>query len=387
MSSTEIAFKVVYETNCPFYKADDEFKLSGNALSLELDRENTFISTAIVRFPNHRTACRILIGDLINVLIQYKNIDKIPPVEMECSGCSGVIRVQMGNEKRFRPPAVTGSTSERMDLIASLLSNFSIFESVDEFNLRGIVSLIKIKKYPKGSIVLRKGAPAQNFYILLSGTAEVLDDRGVCLSRLSKGDVFGEMSLISGDPVGATIKVVESATILAIEGPDFRAILNKFPSVQMYLARILTKRLAEANVQRAEEITSGMSGDLSQMSAVELLQALDLSQKTGMLVLTLPKGSAQLLLRGGNLIRADYCNKSGIEAVFEILKEKEGRFKFSSNFPEDQLSAPKLGSLMEILLDASRMIDEHESVSGFDSLHGGQSATVAENRKNPNFTI
>ena len=99
MSSTEIAFKVVYETNCPFYKADDEFKLSGNALSLELDRENTFISTAIVRFPNHRTACRILIGDLINVLIQYKNIDKIPPVEMECSGCSGVIRVQMGNEK------------------------------------------------------------------------------------------------------------------------------------------------------------------------------------------------------------------------------------------------------------------------------------------------
>jgi len=363
MSSTEIAFKVVYETNCPFYKADDEFKLSGNALSLELDRENTFISTAIVRFPNHRTACRILIGDLINVLIQYKNIDKIPPVEMECSGCSGIIRVLMGNEKRFTPAALTGSPSERMDLVASLLSNFSIFESVDEFNLRGIVSLIKIKKYPKGSIVLRKGAPAQNFYILMSGTAEVLDDRGVCLSRLSRGDVFGEMSLISGDPVGATIKVVESATILAIEGPDFRAILNKFPSVQMYLAKILTKRLAESNVQRAEEITSGMSGDLSQMSAVELLQALDLSQKTGMLVLTLPKGSAQLLLRAGNLIRADYYNKTGTEAVCEILKEKRGRFKFSANLPEEHLSAPKLGSLMEILLEASRMIDEDDGVS------------------------
>ncbi len=362
MSSTEIAFKVVDETNCPFYKADDEFKLSGNALSLELDRENTFISTAIIRFPNGRTACRILIGDLTNVLIQYKNIDKIPPVEMECSGCSGLIRVQMGNEKHFNLKSLTDSDSERIDLIASLLSNFSIFESVEEFNLRDIVSLLKLKKYPKGSIVLKKGTPAQNFYIMLSGKAEVLDDGGVCLSRLSKSDVFGEMSLISGDPVGATIKVVESATIVAIEGPDFKEILNKFPSVQMYLARILTKRLAESNVLRAEEIASGMSGDLSQMSAVELLQALDLSQKTGMLVLTLPKGTAQLLLKCGNLIQADYCDKAGKEAVFEILKEKEGRFKFSPDLPKDQSDVPEIGSLMEILLDTSRMIDEEACV-------------------------
>ena len=358
MSSTEIAFKVVDETNCPFYKADDEFKLSGNALSLKLDRENTFISTAIVRFPNDRTACRILIGDLTNVLIQYENIDKIPPVEMECSGCSGLIRVQIGNEKHFNLKSLTDSDSERMDLIASLLSNFSIFESVDEFNLRDIVSLLKLKKYPKGSIILKKGEPAQNFYIMLSGKAEVFDDSGVCLSRLSKSDVFGEMSLISGDPVGATIKVVESATIVAIEGPDFKEILNKFPSVQMYLARILTKRLAESNVQRAEEIAPGMSGDLSQMSAIELLQALNLSQKTGMLVLTLPKGTARLLLKCGNLIQADYCDKAGKEAVFEILKEKEGRFKFSPDLPKDQLDAPEIGSLMEILLDTSRMIDE-----------------------------
>ena len=160
MSSTEIAFKVVDETNCPFYKTDDEFKLSGNSLSLELDRESTSISTAIVRFPNDRTACRILIGDLTNVLIQYKNIDRIPPVEIECSGCSGLIRLQMGNENSFTLSAITDSASERMDLIASLLSNFSIFESVDEFNLRDIVSLLKIKKYPKGAIVLKKGAPA-----------------------------------------------------------------------------------------------------------------------------------------------------------------------------------------------------------------------------------
>ena len=370
MGSTEIAFKVVEETNCPYYKTDDEFKLSGNALSLELESEQTFISTTIVRFPNDRTACRSFIGDLNNVLVQYKNIDKIPPVEMECSGCSGFIRVQIGNKDRLPQKSIADNDSEKNDLIASLLSNFSIFESVDEFNIRAIVPLLKINRYPKGAIVLRKGAPAQNFYILLSGTAAVLDDSMTCLSRLSKGDVFGEMSLISGDPVGATIKVVEPASMVAIEGSDFKGIINKFPSVQMYLARLLTKRLAAANVQRTEINTSGMSGELSQMSATELLQALELSQKSGMLTLTLPKGSAQLLMKNGNLIQADYANKAGKEAIFEILMETEGRFTFNPEFPEDQPNAPRIGSLMEILLGASKMIDEKGCDCGCGSSHG-----------------
>jgi CRP-like cAMP-binding protein len=370
MSSTEIAIRVVEETNCPFYKADDEFKLSGNALSLELDKEQTFISTSIVRFPNHRTSCRIIIGDLNNVLVQYKNIDRIPPVEMECSGCSGHIRVRMGDSSRLSLKSIADSASEKSDLIAGLLSGFSIFESVDEFNIRAIVPLLKIERYADGAIVLRKGAPAQNFYIMLSGAAEVLDDSGICLSSLSKGDVFGEMSLISGDPVGATIKVVKPASVLAIEGTDFKGIINKFPSLQMYLARLLTKRLAASNDQRNKINTSGMSGNFSQMSATELLQALELSQKSGILTLTLPRGSAQLLIRNGNLIRADYCKKTGKKAVFEILMENQGQFKYSPDFPEDDSDAPKIGSLMEILLDASRMIDEEVCECGCGSSHG-----------------
>jgi CRP-like cAMP-binding protein len=211
---------------------------------------------------------------------------------------------------------------------------------------------------PQDSFVLKKGSPARNFYILLSGMAQVLDDRGVCLSRLSKSDVFGEMSLISGDPVGATIKVQESATIVVIEGADFRKILKKFPSVQMYLAKILSKRLADSNVQRADEIASGMSGNLSQMPVAELLQALDLSQKTGTSSLSFSGGSARLPIKSGKLIEATYCDMTGKDAVFAILKESEGRFKFSPDFPKDQWEVPELGSLMEILLDTSRMIDE-----------------------------
>ncbi len=126
----------------------------------------------------------------------------------------------------------------------------------------------------------------------------------------------------------------------------------------MYLAKILTKRLADSNVQRADEISSGMSGDLTQMPVAELLQALDLSQKTGTLVLSLSEGPARLLMKSGKLIEASYCDKAGKEAVFDILKECEGRFQFSPDFPADKQETSEIGSLTEILLDTSRMIDE-----------------------------
>ncbi len=147
MNSTEITFKIISETNCPSYQRADEFKLSGNALSLNLDKENTYISTAIVRFPYGRTACRILIGDLTNVLINYNNIDKIPLVEIECSGCGGFIRMQPEYEKRLNFKSDTDSSIERMDLIVSLLSNFSYFKYKVERNIRNKVTNKKKKNY------------------------------------------------------------------------------------------------------------------------------------------------------------------------------------------------------------------------------------------------
>ena len=358
MSSPELTFRLIKESECPFYEIGNEIKLSGNALQLRLEDENTFISQAIVRFPRSKKSCRTLIGDLTQVLIQYENIDKIPSIDVDCSGCSGSARLQYEKGKAIAPAASQPAPSDNLEIAASLLSNFSIFRSLDEYNLRDIISLLKHKKYAKGTIIFKKGEPAQNLFIILSGAVDVLDENGVRLSTLKKGEVFGEMSLISGDAVGATIKVAEDATIVYIEGQDFKGILSQFSSVQTYLTRILARRLAESNVMRAEEIASGMSGRISELSVVELLQALNLSQKTGVLMLTLSKGSAQLYLREGSLIYAAYNNMEGKPAIHEALTETEGRFKFDPNLPDEFINKPTMGPMMEILLEMSRRIDE-----------------------------
>ena len=360
MSHSEIKFKIAKSEECPCYEKDDEFRLSGNAIELRFDNEKTFITNAIVKPPPDKATCRILLSDLNRILIEHESIDKIPAKEHTCSGCSGVIKVEPQIDIKTKDALKNQDLSQHIDIKANMLSNFSIFQSLDRRNLRDVVSLLKQKKFRKGAIVLKKGDPAQNLYIILSGAVDVLDEKGGCLSTLQKGDVFGEMSLISGEPVGATIKVVESAKIIFLRGKDFRNVLNKFPSIQMYLARLLAQRLAQSNVVRAEEISSGMVGSLSELPPDELVQTLKLNQKSGKLSFNLPNGSAELAFRLGEVVNATYNEKTGKEAFYEIMKEKEGRFKYLNKLTAGEMTAPVMGSVTEMLLEGLRRSDEQK---------------------------
>ncbi|KPJ77066.1 MAG: hypothetical protein AMJ54_09280 [Deltaproteobacteria bacterium SG8_13] len=358
MSRSEVVFRITISKECPCYETGEEFRLSGNALLLELEKEKTFISTAIITPPFNQKTCRTLLADLTRLLIENGSVDRIPADEICCSGCTGSVHVVPRFDERAAGGGLHKSRSENIDIIAGLLSNFSIFQSLDRHNLRDIVSLLKLKKYPRGTVILKKGTPAQHLYIVLAGEVDVLDEEGVCLSTLRKGDVFGEMSLISGNPVGATVKVVQPATVIFIKGQDFRRVLNRFPSIQMYLARLLAQRLAKSNLVRAEEIASGMAGRLSEMPPSELAQTLNLNQKTGKLSLTLPQGPAELVFRDGDLVQARCNAQEGLEAFFSILAESEGRFQFRPKLSKEENELPVLGAFMEILLEGLRRMDE-----------------------------
>ena len=361
MSRSEVVFRISKNSQCPCYETGEEFRLSGNALLLELEKEKTFISTAIITPPFNQRTCRTLLADLTRLLIENGSVDRIPVEEIACSGCTGTVHVLPRIDEHADEGSAPKSRTENIDIIAGLLSNFSIFQSLDRHNLRDIVSLLKLKKYPPGSVILKKGAPAQHLYIVLSGEVEVLDEEGVGLSTLRKGEVFGEMSLISGNPVGATVRVAQPATIIFIKGQDFRRVLNRFPSIQMYLARLLAQRLEKSNLVRAEEIASGMAGRLSEMPPSELAQTLNLNQKTGRLSLTLPDGPAELVFHNGDLVQARYNSEQGQKAFFSIIAESEGRFQFHTKLSEEENKLPALGAFMELLLEGLRRMDEAQN--------------------------
>ncbi|OQX25342.1 MAG: hypothetical protein BWK80_16060 [Desulfobacteraceae bacterium IS3] len=347
MGLTEIFFKIIEDNNCPLYDLGDEFSLSDTALFL----------------PQNKAVCLKLTQDISQMSRLEISPDTAAGPDSKdnfyCGGCTGLIRLSY---KHKASQAETGvKDSDDIDTIASLLSNFSFFQTLSENEIRELVSCLNLRKFEKDEFILRKGELGTNLFILIFGRVEVVGDDNISIAFLGKGEVFGEMSLLSGDPVGASIKVVDPATLLFINGKDFRSVLKKFPSLQMYFARLLARRLARTNVVRSEEFGSAMVGKLSDMPPSELFQTLNTNQKSGVLTLQLSKGSADLVFRDGRLISAKYNNEESEEAFYEILKEKEGRFRFTPGLSEEDMEADEIGDFMWLLMEGVRRLDEEEA--------------------------
>ncbi len=140
------------------------------------------------------------------------------------------------------------NTNDIVKFLSKLDMFSKIVEDEDKEAIRKIASLFRYKKYPKSDTVIRKNDPGVYLFIVASGKVEVLlggNDLGITF--LKAKEVFGEMSLLSGDPVGATIKTVETTGLLYAESSAFNEILDKYPPLQMYFARLLRQRLAETN--------------------------------------------------------------------------------------------------------------------------------------------
>ena len=362
MSFTEAIFKVVDVRGCPYYRKGDEFKVSGNALLLEHNKGSKFISTTIIDLPFQRRECRTLVSDLTRILVEHERVDRIPERVISCGKCNGSIKLEHKRGASIALVEDIRQHSTDVNTIASLLSNFSIFKTLNEENLRHFVSLLRLRKYASDDCIIHKGDPGKNLYIILSGLVDVVDEDGISITRLRNGEVFGEMSLISGDPVGATIKVLEQTTVLYIRGQDFLKVLNRFPSLQMYFARLLSRRLTQSNILISKEFSSGMTGTLAQMPPVELFQTLNYNQKTGILKMNLPEGPALFAFRGGDIVKAEYGSDTGKSAFFSILGEKEGRFHFVPGLPDQDMALPELGMFMELLMEGLRKLDEITSV-------------------------
>ncbi|QTA81555.1 Cyclic nucleotide-binding domain-containing protein [Desulfonema limicola] len=342
MSFPKAIVKVIGADECPLYKVEDEFKLSNQSLLA----------------PGGKPACLILVRDITQVMIKYECIETDSRYVFDCSGCSGLVRLELKKEPETDLLSrINQIPGDDIYAIASSLSHFSFFQIFDEKSINDLISVLRLNKYNKDEIILSKGEPGKNLYIIVSGRVEVLAGENIRIAVLGKGEIFGEMSLLSGEPVGATVKAMTPVSLLYLNGQYFKEILYKSPSIQIYITRMLARRIADTNIVRSREFASSITGNLSEIPPSELFQTLHFNQKTGVLILQMSEGLAAASFREGKLIRAKYKDKEDKEAFFEILKAKEGRFKFNNGLPAEETRTQEIGNFMKLLIQGSRNED------------------------------
>jgi len=98
------------------------------------------------------------------------------------------------------------------------------------------------RRFGHGERIIEQGAPGQTFYVVASGTVSILTGRGVEVTRLGRGQYFGEMSLLTGEPRSATVVAAEDAVLFELDRPTFAQLFDEQPALAGLLSEALAHR-------------------------------------------------------------------------------------------------------------------------------------------------
>ncbi len=134
---------------------------------------------------------------------------------------------------------------ERATTLAEL-RRIPLFDECDEGQLARIAKLCEQQNAPPGQVLVREGAVAGAFFLVVDGQAEAVGG-GERRAEFGPGDFFGEMGLLDREPRSATVTSCTRMELLVIDASRFRGMLAEVPAVARGIAAGLAGRLRAAD--------------------------------------------------------------------------------------------------------------------------------------------
>jgi CRP-like cAMP-binding protein len=139
--------------------------------------------------------------------------------------------------------------ASREDLVDTI-AGFAVFADLTSPQLEGIVHTFEEMAFAEGERVLRQGLTGSGFHVILDGEAAVVVD-GAERARLGRGDFFGEISILLGEPPIADVVALRPLRCLVLGGPRVEPFLVNHPRVMFRMLQAQARRLRAANRWRS----------------------------------------------------------------------------------------------------------------------------------------
>ena len=123
------------------------------------------------------------------------------------------------------------------------------FPSLTQPQLVWVTSKLKQEKYPPGSVVIRKGEPADKFFIVTKGYVEVHlhvpGGQELVVSRVESGQYFGEIALLHGGPRMVAIHAAPDTDVevAVLNKSDFNQLVGESKATRKQLDSVAQERL------------------------------------------------------------------------------------------------------------------------------------------------
>lgn len=135
------------------------------------------------------------------------------------------------------------------DEIVDLLAGFVLFSDLPRPQLEEVSHSLDEQWFSEGQRVLRQGFTGSGLYFVVDGEVSVEVD-GTQRARLGRGEYFGEVSVLLGEPPVADVVATRPLRCLVLSEPEAEAFLKAHPTVMYRMMQAQARRLRTANLFR-----------------------------------------------------------------------------------------------------------------------------------------
>ena len=132
------------------------------------------------------------------------------------------------------------------EMVADMLRRVDLFKVLREEERLRLRQEMVPRRFGKGEHVIEQGDKGTTFYMVGRGELSVRTG-GVEVSRLSRGNYFGEMSLLTGEPRTATVVALTDVVLLELDRPVFARLFSEHPELAPKLSGMLAHRRTQLN--------------------------------------------------------------------------------------------------------------------------------------------
>lgn len=145
---------------------------------------------------------------------------------------------------------VVAAAMQKREMYIGFLKGVPILSSVTEMEIMTLADSLAEEKYDDNAEVCKQGDAGNYFYIIKDGTAvcSQTDASGTDkeVARLTCGNYFGEIALLTSKPRQATVKAVGELSVLAIDRATFTRVMGPLDEIMKRNMEDYNKYAAQA---------------------------------------------------------------------------------------------------------------------------------------------
>ncbi len=194
-------------------------------------------------------ACLIAAG-LGCLVVGRVRAQDAPSVELGAAGLLGQpLQGRAAQPARVRSALALDAASARagIETTADFLACAPLFANLDRSLLSALADRTRASRLRAGDWLFREGDAGDGMYVLRTGRLQVIDEgSGNTVRELGRGDVVGELSLLSGETRSASVRATRASELFFVPRADFEKLLDEAPELSLSLNRVMASQLRES---------------------------------------------------------------------------------------------------------------------------------------------